>query len=334
MSFDRPGKPIGRFERRPDAIGTTLGTCLDDHEAGSAPKGLNHMTEDFTRPAGDPQALGQEAGAPGRPPVGPPPPVTPPAPVTPPPPGAPAPVSTGPAHLAQDDSGGGAKEQAANVAGAAKDEASKVAGSAKEQAANVAVTAKDEAKQAVGEAKRHAQHLYRQGTSEVSSQVGTQQQRLASGLRSFSSEMNQMADGSEEPGVATNVARWASQAADDAGRWLEDREPAELLEEVGRYARRHPGTFMLIAAGLGLAAGRIARSIKDMGDDDTSTGATSTSGSAGQYSRPGTTGTTTTPVGYSTGTTPLSGTATPPPPMQTYGTDTSTTVGDQPGGLR
>ncbi|WP_193311319.1 hypothetical protein [Georgenia satyanarayanai] len=283
------------------------------------------MTEDFTRPAGNPQALGQESGAPGRPPVGPPPPVAPPAPVTPPPPGAPAPVSTGPAHLVQDDEGGGAKE-------AAKEEASKVAGSAKEQAANVAGTAKDEAKQAVGEAKRQAQHLYRQGASEVSAQAGTQQQRLASGLRSFSSEMNQMADGSEEPGVATNVARWASQAADDAGRWLEDREPAELLEEVGRYARRHPGTFMLIAAGLGLAAGRIARSVKDMGDDggDTSTGA----GSDGT-GRLGTTGTTTTPVGYSTGTSPLSGTATPPPPMQTYGTDTGTRIeGDQPGGLR
>ncbi|PYF99074.1 hypothetical protein SAMN05216184_10998 [Georgenia satyanarayanai] len=287
------------------------------------------MTEDFTRPAGDPQALGQEPGAPGRPPVGPPPPVAPPAPVTPPPPGAPAPVSTGAAHQAQHDEGGGAKE-------AAKQEASKVAGSAKEQAANVAGTAKDEARQAAGEAKRQAQQLYRQGTSELSSQAGTQQQRLASGLRSFSSEMNQMADGSEEPGVATNVARWASQAADDAGRWLEDREPTELLEEVGRYARRHPGTFMVIAAGLGLAAGRIARSLKDMGDDDGTSG-TSTGGSAGLSGsgRPGTTGTTTAPVGYSTGTTPLSGTATPPPPTQTYGTDSSTsTRGDQPGGLR
>ncbi|MCM3660429.1 hypothetical protein M3148_05385 [Georgenia satyanarayanai] len=285
------------------------------------------MTEDFTRPAGNPEALGQDAGVPGRPPVGPPPPVTPPAPVTPPPPGAPAPVSTGPAHVAQGSDDGGAKE-------AAKEEASKLAGSAKEQAANVAGTAKDEVKQAAGEAKRHAQQLYRQGTSEISSQAGTQQQRLASGLRSFSSEMNQMADGTEEPGVATDVARWASQAADDAGRWLENREPGELLEEVGRYARRNPGTFMLIAAGLGLAAGRVARSLKDMGDDDADTSGGTSAGvyASGQH---GTTGTTTTPVGYSTGTSPLSGTATPPPPMHTYGTGTSTHIqGDQPGGLR
>ncbi|WP_413451823.1 hypothetical protein AA0Y32_14100 [Georgenia phoenicis] len=254
--------------------------------------------------------------------------MAPPAPVTPPPPGAPAPVGTGPAHLAQDDDGGGAKE-------AAKEEAAKVAGSAKEQAANVAGTAKQEAKQAVGEAKRQAQQLYRQGTSELSSQAGTQQERLASGLRSFSTEMNQMADSTEEPGIATNVARWASQVADDAGRWLEDRDPADVLDEVGRYARRHPGTFMLVAAGLGLAAGRIARSLKDMGDDDGPSGSSTsyTGGTSTGSGQLGTTGTTTTPVGYSTGTSPLSGTGTPPPPMHTYGTDSGTST-DQPGGLR
>jgi len=221
------------------------------------------MTEDFTRPAGDPRTLGQDPA--GTAPVGPP-------PVTPPPPaGAPTPVSTGPVEDSGSQGGTGdkakqeaanvasnAKEQASEVAGSAKEQASEVAGNAKEQAAKVAGTAKEETQRTVGEAKRQAQDLLRQSQSELSSQAGVQQQRLAETLRSFSGELGQMADSSEEPGLATQVARWASQVSDDAGRWLEDRDPSSVFDEVRRYARRSPGTFMLIAAGLGLAVRRVA----------------------------------------------------------------------------
>lgn len=312
------------------------------------------MTEDFTRPAGDPSQLGQDPAAPARPPVGPPPPVTPPPPT-----GAPAPVSTEPfesgtaagggtRETAKEEAGkvaGTAKDQAAQVAGDAKEQAAQVAGSAKEQAAHVAGTAKEEAQRAVGEAKRQAQSLLRQGQTELSSQAGTQQERLASGLRSFSTELGQLAEGAEEPGVATNVARWAAQVADDAGRWLEERDPTSVVDEVRRYARRNPGTFMLVAAGLGLAVGRVARSLKDAGDEPTS-GSTAGSAPAG-YARttPGY-GTSTTWSGTTVGGTPTGeplpptgspvgyGTADPTgpatdtrPPGRTYGTD-------EPGGLR
>src|SRR5690606_18597965 len=40
------------------------------------------------------------------------------------------------------------------------------------------------------------------------------------------------------------------------------------LDEVSRYARRHPVSFMAIAAGLGMLVGRVARSVKDAGSDD------------------------------------------------------------------
>lgn len=277
------------------------------------------MTEDFTRPAGDPRTLGQEPGAPARPPVGPPPPVTPP------PTGAPAPVSNAPTE------GGGAKD-------AAKEEASKVAGNAKEQASQVAGTAKEETQRAVGEAKRQAQDLLRQSQSELSSQAGTQQQRLASGLRSFSTEMNQMADGTEEPGIATHVARWASEVADDAGRWLEDRDPSSVLDEVQRYARRNPGTFMLIAGGLGLAVGRIARSLKDANDEPDTSDLTAGRGYATGYDTGRATTGTGTYVGGTAGGDPLGTTGAGtvpggPPPGRTYGAP-GTGGYDQPGGLR
>src|SRR5690625_3275826 len=227
---------VGRFERRAESIGSTLvGWPRRAAGAGSAPKGLNHMTEDFTRPAGDPRTLGQDPAGPA--PVGPP--------VTPPPPaGAPTPVSTGPVEESGSQGGtgdkakqeaanvaGNAKEQASEVAGSAKEQASEVAGNAKEQAAKVAGTAKEETQRTVGEAKRQAQDLLRQSQSELSSQAGVQQQRLAETLRSFSGELGQMADSSEEPGLAPQVARWASQVSDDAGRWLEDRDPSSVFED-------------------------------------------------------------------------------------------------------
>jgi len=213
---------------------------------------------------------------------------------------------------------GSAKDQAAHVAGSAKDQASQVAGSAKDQAVHVAGTAKEEAQRAVGEARRQAQSLLREGQAELSTQAGTQQERLAQGLHAFSTEMDQLTEGVEEPGMATHLARWAAEMTGDAARWLEGRDPSSVLAEVRSYARRSPGTFMLVAGGLGLAVGRIARSLKDTGDDEP----------AGDHGASPTaplppTGS---PVGYGTAhpTGPAPGAR---PPGLTYGTD-------EPGGLR
>ncbi len=257
------------------------------------------MTEDTTRPAGDPHTLGQQPEA--RPPVGPP------SPVTPPPAGTPAPVSTQGTDQPTSASSGTRET--------AKEEAGKVAGTAKEQASRVAGTAKEETQRTVGEAKRQAQHLLRQGQSELSSQAGAQQERLAGGLRSFSSELGRMAEGAEEQGIATQVATWASHLADDAGRWLEERDPSSVMDEVRRYARRHPGTFMLVAAGLGLAVGRVARSLKDSAGEDSSRSDLTTGGTGGY----GTTGYPTT-TGYDT-----TSSTTGAPAAGTVGSTTTTT---------
>lgn len=131
-----------------------------------------------------------------------------------------------------------------------------------------------------------------------------------------------MADSSEEPGLATQVARWASQVSDDAGRWLEDRDPSSVFDEVRRYARRSPGTFMLIAAGLGLAVGRVARSLKDSDDD----GGTATTG--GYSGGTGTAGGT----GYGTGSpAPLVTEAPQTSGTGTYGTGRPTPGVETPG---
>lgn len=145
-----------------------------------------------------------------------------------------------------------AKEQAAGVASSAGQAGQHVAGVAKDQAGNVAAEASRQARDVVGQAR-----------TELSQQAVQQQQRVADGLHSIGSELGSMADRSEEPGLATDLARQAGTKAHELAYWLEKREPSGLLDEVKTFARQRPGAFLAIALGAGLAAGRLTRGLKD-----------------------------------------------------------------------
>ncbi len=79
-----------------------------------------------------------------------------------------------------------------------------------------------------------------------------------------------MARKSENPGVASDLARQAADRTGSVAGWLEGREPAAILDDLTSFARRKPGAFLAIAAGLGLVAGRLTRGLaadaKDSGD--------------------------------------------------------------------
>lgn len=166
-----------------------------------------------------------------------------------------------------------AKDQAAEVAQGAKEAGQHVAGVAKEQAANVGA-----------EAGRQAKDLLAQAGSEARQQATQQQQRLAQGIRSLSDELQKMTQpGEQSSGPATDLARQGAQRAQDFASWLEQREPADLLEEVKTFARRRPGTFLLLAAGAGLLAGRMTRGLKAVASDEAQT---QQAGSYSEYGAP------------------------------------------------
>ncbi|MFC4554620.1 hypothetical protein [Georgenia faecalis] len=244
------------------------------------------MTDGYT-PAGDPDLLGGETIPP-----------TPPASSTP-------ASGTGGTSSTGSASGGGTKDTA-------KQEAANVAQTAGDSAKNVVGTATEEAKRTAAEAQRQAKDLLRQGQSQLQEQATSQQQRLATGLRSLSGELTQMADGTEDSGMAAELARRASQYADQAGSWLEERSPSDLLDEVQTFARRRPGAFLAIAAGLGVVVGRLARGLKDNSSDEADAGEASYPAPAyGTATSYGTTpGYTTAPTGY--GTAPAAGYGTTP----------------------
>lgn len=147
-------------------------------------------------------------------------------------------------------------------ADAAKGEAATVAGHAAGAAENVAQTAKSEVTNVAAEAKVNARDLLHQARSDLTSQAGTQQQKAAEGLHSISSQLRAMAAAPQEQGVASDLVRQVAERSESVASWLGNRDPGSVLDEAKSFARRRPGTFLLLAAGAGLLAGRLGRSLQ------------------------------------------------------------------------
>jgi hypothetical protein len=192
----------------------------------------------------------------------------------------------------------GTSDAGSSKTDAAKDEAAELKRTAADSAQTVAETAKTEASNVAAEVKTNARDLLHQAKSDLTEQAGTQQQKVADGLRSVSNELHSMAAASDQPGVATDLVRQAAERSSAVASWLDGRDPGSLLTEVKSFARQRPGTFLLLAAGAGVLAGRLSRGL-----------------SAGA---PETTGTTATPR------VPDTGTAVPPPPVQMPAPETTT----------
>ena len=79
-----------------------------------------------------------------------------------------------------------------------------------------------------------------------SQQAGTQQTRIAEALHGLSKELGSMASSSQESGPLTDLAHQASRKGGEIAHWLQDREPADVLEAVRSYAP--PSTGHLLGA--------------------------------------------------------------------------------------
>jgi len=164
----------------------------------------------------------------------------------------------------------------------ARAEAAGVGQHAREASGQVAQTAADQARQVAAETGRQARDLLAEAQGHARDQASVQQQQAAKRLHSVADELHAMAANGGQSGLATEVARQASHRVRGAAYWLEQREPADLLDEVRRFARRRPGTFLIGAAVAGLAAGRLTRGLAAKnGNGAQGTGRGPTSGGAG-----------------------------------------------------
>ncbi len=133
---------------------------------------------------------------------------------------------------------------------------------------HAADVAREQASGVAAEAGRQGEDLLRQVQDQLAEQAARGQQQLAAELLSLSEELSSMAAGSSQGGVAADLTRHVGSRARDAGQWLADRRPAQVMDEVQSFARRRPGLFVALAAAAGLAAGRLTRGVKSAGADD------------------------------------------------------------------
>ena len=185
-------------------------------------------------------------------------------------------IGTSGAHVGgTSPSGGSISGGSSSTRDVAKDEAKGVAQDAVQSGKQTAETAKQQAGEVAGEAKNQARALVDQTRTQIASQGSEQQQRAASGLRSMADELTSMINGQGgSGGLASDLARQASERVQTAADWLESREPSDLLQEVQRFARQRPGTFLAAAGVLGFIGGRLTRGAVDEArdsSDDTST---------------------------------------------------------------
>jgi hypothetical protein len=113
------------------------------------------------------------------------------------------------------------------------------------------------------ETARQARDLLGEAGGHARNQASDQQQKAAHQLRSVADELSEMAAKGGQSGVATEVAQQAAERIHGAASWLEQREPADLLQAVRDFARRRPGVFLAGAVAAGLAAGRLTRGMTD-----------------------------------------------------------------------
>ena len=153
--------------------------------------------------------------------------------------------------------------------GSTSDQAGQAAATAKDEGRHVAGVAQDEARKVAAEARDQVHGLVDQATTQVEEQSRTQKDRLAQTARTFGEDLESMASSTD--GLAATVARQVADQARTLSSQLESREPAELLDEVRRFARRRPGTFLLGALAAGVVAGRLTRSAKEARDNAATT---------------------------------------------------------------
>jgi hypothetical protein len=178
------------------------------------------------------------------------------------------PPTTGPGSTAPSSTGSPSTKDVA--AGEAKN----VGQTAAQAGSQVASTAADQAKEVAYETQRQAKDLLDQGRSQLKNQAVSQQQKAASGLSSIAQELRGLADGSSSgaPGPARDLLQQGAGMVESFASRLQNREPAELLDEVRSFARRKPGLFLLGAAAAGVLAGRLTSGVKAAHSDSSSNG--------------------------------------------------------------
>jgi hypothetical protein len=172
-------------------------------------------------------------------------------------------------------SGGGdgrsdvAKQEAAQVSGTVKEQGAAVTGAV--QAGGQRVVS--EAANQVGQLSEQVQTQFREvlgrSQEEFTGRASEQTDKAAVQLRGMAGELRALAEGrpDDAPRARDYAGRAAERVESYAGRL--DRDGfAGVANDLGRFARRRPGTFLLGAVAAGFVAGRLAKGAQAVNGSD------------------------------------------------------------------
>lgn len=161
-----------------------------------------------------------------------------------------------------------ARDEARKVGQDAQAQAAEIKDQAAQTAQQVAGHARVEAEQVVTEARDQVRGLIDTTLGEVRGRAAEGQTALAGTVRSLSQELQQLTQESSASGPVAQLAGDLAGRGDKLATWLGDKQPDDVLLEVRRFAARKPTTFLALAAGAGLLAGRLARGQRDLAQDE------------------------------------------------------------------
>ena len=178
--------------------------------------------------------------------------------------------------------------QEQGTAAVARDQASGLSDSGVAAGKHVAEVAREQASGVAAEAGRQGSDLLQQAQGQLEQQAAQGLQRAAKQLLSVSDELRSMADASGQGGVAAGLAHQAASRARDAGLWLDDRNPGQVVTEMQSFARRRPAVFLVLAAGAGLVAAPRTRGLTDAsrGTSTVTAAPAATQGLSGPWAQP------------------------------------------------
>jgi X-X-X-Leu-X-X-Gly heptad repeat protein len=129
------------------------------------------------------------------------------------------------------------------------------------QAANdVMETAKQQVSQIGDQATDQVLSLISEAKGQLRERAEAQVAQAAEGLNRLQEQTQALADGRvDDAGALADYARQAAERMSDLGQRIDTRGLDGLLQDVQRFARRRPGTFLLATLVAGIAVGRIVR---------------------------------------------------------------------------
>ena len=120
--------------------------------------------------------------------------------------------------------------------------------------------AKDKAGEVLQEAKTQARNVVDDLKRDAHEQASRQTGRAADGLRGLAQQLGALVEGRPgDAGLAGDYARRLGDRVSDVAERVERGGFDGVVRDVRRYARQRPGTFLLGAAVLGFATGRVLR---------------------------------------------------------------------------